>query len=220
MLLLTANKRERWARKRRGRRAFPFLFLMSDQSNDPYSRLQALQRMGIVQDYSIIRNKSIAIVGIGGLGSIAAEMLCRMGCGRLILFDYDSVELANMNRMFFTREQVGMKKTKAAVETLSRLNPDVHVEARDMNVTRLASYEPFKRDVLGVDLLLCTVDNYSARLVVNQVCLETGKQWLESGVSETAISGHIQNMVPGQTACFEVNQIRDLKAKVLAGCSL
>lgn len=44
--------------------------------------------------------------GIGGVGSVAAEMLTRCGIGRLLLYDYDRVELANMNRLFFRPEQV------------------------------------------------------------------------------------------------------------------
>lgn len=44
--------------------------------------------------------------GIGGVGSVAAEMLTRCGIGRLLLYDYDTVELANMNRLFFRPEQV------------------------------------------------------------------------------------------------------------------
>lgn len=44
--------------------------------------------------------------GIGGVGSVAAEMLTRCGIGRLLLYDYDKVELANMNRLFFRPEQV------------------------------------------------------------------------------------------------------------------
>lgn len=40
----------------------------------------------------------MAIIGLGGVGSVAAEMLTRCGIGKLLLFDYDKVELANMNR--------------------------------------------------------------------------------------------------------------------------
>ena len=58
----------------------------------------ALQKMNIVKDYENIRNFSVAIVGLGGVGSVAAEMLTRCGIGKLILFDYDEVSLANMNR--------------------------------------------------------------------------------------------------------------------------
>jgi hypothetical protein len=79
-----------------------------------------------------------------------------------------------------------------------------------------------------VDLVLGCVDNFEARVAVNQVCcslsstatcctaslttarvasqacLELGQQWMESGVSEDAMSGHIQYIIPGETACFQV----------------
>jgi ubiquitin-like modifier-activating enzyme 5 len=69
--------------------------------DNPYSRLMALKRMGVVKNYEEIRNHSVLIVGVGGIGSVVAEMLTRCGIGKLILFDYDRVELANMNRMFY-----------------------------------------------------------------------------------------------------------------------
>jgi ubiquitin-like modifier-activating enzyme 5 len=58
----------------------------------------ALKRMGIVKNYEAIRTFSVAVIGLGGVGSVAAEMLTRCGIGKLLLFDYDKVELANMNR--------------------------------------------------------------------------------------------------------------------------
>lgn len=57
-------------------------------------------------NYETIREYAVAIVGLGGVGSVAAEMLTRCGIGKLLLFDYDKVELANMNRLFFTPDQV------------------------------------------------------------------------------------------------------------------
>lgn len=54
-----------------------------------------------------------------------------------------------------------------------------------------------------VDLVLCCVDNYNARLTVNRACLRAGITWYESGVSEDALSGHIQLMLPGGSACYE-----------------
>lgn len=69
--------------------------------SNPYSRLMALQRMGVVENYERIRDKTVAVVGVGGVGSVTAEMLTRCGVGKLLLFDYDKVELANMNRLFF-----------------------------------------------------------------------------------------------------------------------
>lgn len=49
---------------------------------------------------------NFTLQGIGGVGSVAAEMLTRCGIGRLLLYDYDKVELANMNRLFFRPDQV------------------------------------------------------------------------------------------------------------------
>ena len=191
---------------------------------------KALQRMGIVPNYESIRSKTVAVVGIGGVGAVVAEMLTRCGVGRLLLYDYDKVELANMNRLFFLPSQAGLTKTQAAAETLMNINPDVSVEAYSINVTSLEGFEEFKRSVtLGagrgrgatnegsaaaaasepeappvsrVDLVLSCVDNYEARMAVNQVCLELNQPWIESGVSEDAVSGHIQLLVPGESACF------------------
>ncbi|CAK8568123.1 unnamed protein product [Lathyrus sativus] len=160
--------------------------------SNPYSRLMALQRMGIVENYERIRNFSIAIVGVGGVGSVAAEMLTRCGIGRLLLYDYDKVELANMNRLFFRPDQAGMTKTDAAVQTLSDINPDVVLESYTLNITTVDGFETFMSSLKnksfspdkqgnGVDLVLSCVDNYEARMAVNQACNELSQTWLESG---------------------------------------
>ena len=181
------------------------------KDDNPYSRLMALQRMGIVQEYEKVREKTVAVVGVGGVGSVAAEMLTRCGIGRLLLYDYDSVELANMNRLFFRPEQAGMTKVEAAKQTLEGINPDVAIEGFDFSITTMSGYERFVQSISGgegpggsrVDLILSCVDNYEARISINQACLELGQTWMESGVSEDAVSGHIQVVDPGRTACFE-----------------
>ncbi|CAK9292071.1 unnamed protein product [Gordionus sp. m RMFG-2023] len=171
--------------------------------SNPYSRLMALKRMGIVKNYEDIQNFSVAIVGVGGVGSVAAEMLTRCGIGKLLLFDYDKVELANMNRLFYNPSQAGMSKVHAAKETLRHINPDVTIEIYDMNITTMENYERFKGLIeIGVDLVLSCVDNFEARMTINSACNELDLEWMESGVSENAISGHIQYIKPGLTACF------------------
>lgn len=177
--------------------------------SNPYSRLMALQRMGIVDNYEAIRSKTVAIVGIGGVGSVAAEMLSRCGIGRLLLYDYDTVELANMNRLFFRPEHAGMTKTDAAAKTLADINPDVAIEGFHINITTVGGYRDFAASLTGADgrcrahLVLSCVDNYEARIHINRTCLDLEQTWMESGVSEDAVSGHIQLLTPGEAACFE-----------------
>eukprot|EP01147_Barroeca_monosierra_P011033 gene11033-3103_t len=188
--------------------------------SNPYSRLMALQRMKIVERYEDIRKVSVIVVGVGGVGSVTAEMLTRCGIGKLIMFDYDKVEMANMNRLFFQPHQAGLTKSlpfwvwgskvEAAKQTLSFINPDVEIEAHCMDITTVANYTTFVDTIRygGLDggrisLVLGCVDNFGARIAVNQACLETRQDWIESGVSENAVSGHIQFISPGRTACFE-----------------
>lgn len=179
-------------------------------SDNPYSRLMALKRMGIVENYEAIRGKVVVVVGVGGIGSVAAEMLTRCGIGKLILYDYDNVELANMNRLFFRPEQSGLSKVEAAKDTLCSINPDVVFEAYNCDVTSIDHFDQFidriahggLDNISSVDLVLSCVDNFAARNSINAACNELGQIWMESGVSEDAVSGHIQLMRPGHLACF------------------
>jgi ubiquitin-like modifier-activating enzyme 5 len=192
---------------------------MSDQvvAENPYSRLMALKRMGIVDNYEQIRSMTVAVVGVGGVGSVAAEMLTRCGVGKLILFDYDKVELANMNRLFFRPDQSGLSKVAAARDTLLDINPDVMFEHYNYDITSVDHFDHFLERIAHgglrragassaegppVDLVLSCVDNFAARNSINTACNELGQVWMESGVSEDAVSGHIQLMRPGRLACF------------------
>ncbi|XP_015103629.2 ubiquitin-like modifier-activating enzyme 5 isoform X1 [Vicugna pacos] len=178
--------------------------------SNPYSRLMALKRMGIVSDYEKIRTFAVAIVGVGGVGSVTAEMLTRCGIGKLLLFDYDKVELANMNRLFFQPHQAGLSKVQAAEHTLRNINPDVLFEVHNYNITTVENFQHFMDRISNggleegkpVDLVLSCVDNFEARMTINTACNELGQTWMESGVSENAVSGHIQLIIPGESACF------------------
>ncbi|XP_062926139.1 ubiquitin-like modifier-activating enzyme 5 isoform X2 [Mobula hypostoma] len=178
--------------------------------SNPYSRLMALKRMGIVEDYEKIRQFAVAVVGVGGVGSVTAEMLTRCGIGKLLLFDYDKVELANMNRLFFQPHQAGLSKVEAAKCTLRNINPDVEFEVHNYNITTMNNFQHFMDRIRNgglskgkpVDLVLSCVDNFEARMTINTACNELAQVWMESGVSENAVSGHIQLLIPGETACF------------------
>lgn len=177
--------------------------------SNPYSRLMALKRMGIVNNYERIREFTVAVIGVGGVGSVTAEMLTRCGIGRLILFDYDKVELANMNRLFFQPHQSGLSKVDAAAETLRNINPDVDIQTYNYNITTVENFDNFTKVLTTnsltdgrVDLVLSCVDNFEARFAINTACNEFNLTWFESGVSENAVSGHIQFIIPGETACF------------------
>ena len=116
---------------------------MEVKGDNPYSRLMALERMGVVENYQDIRKFTVLIVGIGGIGSVVAEMLTRCGIGKLILYDYDKVELANMNRMFYLPSHDGLAKVDAARLSLAQINPDVELETYNANICTMEHYNQF-----------------------------------------------------------------------------
>lgn len=98
----------------------------------------------MVTDYTKIRNYTVLVVGVGGVGSVVAEMLTRCGIGKLIMYDYDRVELANMNRMFYLPSHQGLAKVEAAKLSLEQINPDVEIEVHNVNICGLAEFDKFK----------------------------------------------------------------------------
>ena len=64
-----------------------------------------------------------------------------------MLFDYDKVELANMNRLFFQPHQVGQTKVEAAARTLRFINPDVEIETHNYNITTVDHFDDFMKTI-------------------------------------------------------------------------
>merc|ERR1711907_870664 len=116
---------------------------------NPYSRLMRLNKTSAISNYECVQQLSVAIIGIGGIGAVAAEMLARSGVGKLWLFDRGTVSPIHLNRMLYRPEHVGLSKTQATKATLTALNPHISVET--FNVDVLAE------DAVGMVTCHCTV---------------------------------------------------------------
>jgi sulfur carrier protein ThiS adenylyltransferase len=77
----------------------------------------------------------VGIAGAGGLGSNCAAALARSGVGTLVIADFDIVEQANLNRQFYFSGQLGMKKTDALKENISKIDKDINVIVHDVKLT-------------------------------------------------------------------------------------
>lgn len=82
-----------------------------------------------------LSNAYVAIAGLGGLGSNIALMLARSGVGHLLLIDFDSVDVTNLNRQVYMIPHVGMKKTEALKNILEQINPYLDYEFKSVKVT-------------------------------------------------------------------------------------
>jgi sulfur carrier protein ThiS adenylyltransferase len=75
-----------------------------------------------------IKNSIVGIAGLGGLGSVVAIALARVGVGKLILVDFDVVEPSNLNRQQYFVHQIGMPKAEALKKNIADINPYVKTE--------------------------------------------------------------------------------------------
>ena len=78
---------------------------------------------------------TVAVCGLGGLGSHIAPALARAGVGRLILIDFDRVEVTNLHRQQYKAAQVGRYKTEALAEYLREIAPYTELELRTARMT-------------------------------------------------------------------------------------
>lgn len=85
--------------------------------------------------YEKLKNARIGIAGLGGLGSNIAMMLTRAGVGSLVLADFDTVEISNLNRQHYFIKHLGQKKSDALKSQLLEVNPWIHLETHDIRIT-------------------------------------------------------------------------------------
>ena len=161
-------------------------------SSHRYARHLALAGFG-EQEQARLRSASALVIGAGGLGSPALLYLAAAGIGRLVISDFDSVDLTNLQRqVLFTTEDVGRPKAEAAAARLAALNPETAVTAIN---ARLLD-DALLRAVSEADLVLDCSDNFGTRFALNRACVAAQKPL----VSGAAIR------LEGQLAVFRLDR--------------
>lgn len=93
--------------------------------------------------YDKMKAACVGIAGLGGLGSNIAAALVRSGIGRLVLADFDKVELSNINRQAYFLRDIGRRKTEALAEILREINPFCEIVKHDVHVDEKNCLEIF-----------------------------------------------------------------------------
>jgi len=157
-------------------------------------------------DFSKLRAKRVAVVGVGGLGALSAEILARCGVGSLAVFDYDTVEEANLNRLVYRTSQVGLPKVKAITAHLKEANPDVAVTAYPHDITDGKGLKALDEELRECDLVLGCVDTFAVRLLLNSKCVTARVPLVDGGASQDGVNGSVHVVIPGKTPCYRCNR--------------
>ena len=112
---------------------------------------------------------TVAICGLGGLGSNIAISLARAGIGKLILVDFDKVDITNLHRQQYKANQIGMNKTDALSENLKEIAPYIELETHTERVTEKNAVTLLQ----GADIICEAFDDAEVKAMLTNLVLET-----------------------------------------------
>lgn len=144
---------------------------------------------------------TIAIVGLGGLGSIVAEQLAHLGVSQFLLIDPDEIEATNLNRVVgATKGDIRRPKVSVAREMVGRISSQSLVTPMHDDVTS----SPIARQLLSADFVFCCTDSHGSRAVINQLAYQFLIPTIDMGVRVQtregrveSVTGRIQMLAPG-----------------------
>lgn len=120
----------------------------------------------------LLKSKTVAILGVGGVGSFAAEACARSGVGRIVLVDKDNVDITNINRQLVAYlSTVGRSKSTIMKERIADINPECEVIDMQMFYTE-ETYEDFFDK--GIDYVIDASDTVMYKIHIMKECLKRG----------------------------------------------
>lgn len=115
------------------------------------------------------QNATVVICGLGGLGSNIAVALARSGIGKLILIDFDRVEITNLHRQQYKVSQIGQYKTEALIENLREINPYIRLESHCVCITEDNAISLLE----NADVICEAFDHAETKAMLTNLILET-----------------------------------------------
>lgn len=144
---------------------------MNELQLDRYSRQLLLPNFD-VEGQLALSQATILVIGMGGLGNIAATYLACAGIGELILADGDQLEMSNLPRqVLYDETDLGSNKAAAACEALKAKNSEANISIIE---SRLEG-ELLNQSVMSADVILDCTDNFTARQSIHRACLANKK---------------------------------------------
>jgi len=165
----------------------------------PYQDMERYARQLLLDewDQEELAASTVLVAGMGALGSIVALDLVLTGVGKVIIVDFDTIEMSNLSRqLLFTERDIGKSKAVVAGERLRAANPDVQVLALDCPIQRVRSSIWDQ-----VDLIVDGLDTFEARRWLNSLCVHKKKPMIHGGMY--GWWGNVQRIIPFQTPCLE-----------------
>jgi adenylyltransferase/sulfurtransferase len=161
-----------------------------------FDRQIKLKEFGIATQ-EILANKSVLIIGMGGLGCPVSMQLSGSGIGNLGIIDFDQVEFTNLYRQpIYEIRDVGKNKVDVAEVFLKNRNPFVKITKYFTNFDNSTPRNIIK----AYDLILDCTDSFESRFLINDICIELNKPFITASIFRT--SAQIAYFSPIEKICY------------------
>jgi sulfur carrier protein ThiS adenylyltransferase len=162
-----------------------------------YSRQVAIKELGVEGQQKLAKSR-VAVVGMGGLGTVSSLYLALAGVGYIRVIDHDIVELHNLHRqILYAPKDLHCSKVEVAAKRLGQVNPLVMVESFSEKVQS----SNIERLLAGVDCVVDGLDNMPARYIVNRACAKNSIPYIFGAAAD--MEGNLTVFSPPQTGCLE-----------------
>ena len=170
---------------------------LTDQEKERYARQLIIKNWGESAQEKL-KNATIAIIGVGGLGSINSIYAAAAGIGTIKLIDHDIVDISNLNRqvVHFTSD-VSKKKVESASEKLSALNPEVKIETHAVKLDE----DNIESLIKDCNVVLDCLDNFHTRFLLNKVCVDLEIPYIHAACY--AFEGRVLTVIPKDGPCLQ-----------------
>ena len=121
-------------------------------------------------NFNKIKNTTVLVVGVGGVGGYALEALVRSGVGKVIIFDYDKVDISNLNRQIITnKDNIGKNKVDVAYDRVKSINPqcDIVIHNTFLDKDSINILDNYK-----IDYIVDTCDSVQAKKLLIDYSIE------------------------------------------------
>jgi molybdopterin/thiamine biosynthesis adenylyltransferase len=150
---------------------------------------------------SRLKSTRVALLGLGGLGSLLLYDLVALGVHTIRAVEFDRIEISNLNRqILYAEADVGRLKAEAAAERILAFNPHLNFEVLPQ---KLSSMEDVSAAIQGCDCVLCVADRPKMELIgwVNEACVRQQIPLINGGLDVQRAMYY--SMIPGVTGCVE-----------------
>ncbi len=180
---------------------------------DYYARQVVMKEFGNDGLKKLARSR-VAVIGLGGLGTVSSLYLALAGVGHLRLIDQDTVEISNLHRqVLYTPQDLHFPKVEASAKRLERTNPFVKVEPVPENLNA----RNVEKLLSGMDCVVDGLDSMHVRYIVNRACVKLGIPYVFGAA--VGLEGNLSVFASPGTPCLEC-VLPDVEDDLLSTCDV